>query len=94
MAASKKDRWSQDVTEGSDSLDLDDGVFTLDDPAEIARSLQRSAESSDRRKSSPYASAMSMLTFYMNRAGDQLPAERRDVLDEAKQELRRLYGRD
>ncbi|MEG3615729.1 DUF3175 domain-containing protein [Isoptericola haloaureus] len=87
-------RWSQDVTEHSDALDLEQDVFTLDDPAQIAESLRRSAEASDRRKTSPYASAMSMLTFYLNRAGRTLPPERREVLEQAKVELRRLYGRE
>jgi hypothetical protein len=87
------ERWSQDVTEGSDALDLEDGVFTWQDPARIARSLKRSAESSDRRKSSPYRSAMSMLTFYVNRAGKELDADQREVLERAKDELRKQFGR-
>ncbi|MDR7382226.1 DUF3175 domain-containing protein [Promicromonospora iranensis] len=87
------ERWSQDVTEGSDALDLEDGVFTWKDPARIARSLKRSAESSDRRKSSPYRSAMSMLTFYVNRAGKELDADQREVLERAKDELRKEFGR-
>ena len=89
-----RERWSQGVTDGSDALDLEDGVFTWDDPARIARSLKRSAESSDRRKSSPYRSAMSMLTFYVNRAGKELDADQREVLERAKDELRREFGRD
>ncbi len=88
-----RDRWSQDVTEGSDALDLDEGVFTWDDPARIARSLKRSAEASDRRKSSPYRSAMSMLTFYVNRAGKDLDPDQRQVLERAKAELRKAFGR-
>ncbi|WP_020016470.1 DUF3175 domain-containing protein [Promicromonospora sukumoe] len=88
------DRWSQDVTEGSDALDLEEGVFTWDDPARIARSLKKSAEASGRRKSSPYRSAMSMLTFYVNRAGKDLDAGQRDVLERAKDELRKAFGRD
>ena len=87
-------RWSQDVTEHSDALDLEDGVFTWKDPKRIARSLRDSAEASGRRKSSPYRSAMSMLTFYVNRAGKDLDAEQRDVLERAKDELRALYGRE
>ena len=87
------ERWSQDVTESSDALDLEDGVFTWDDPARIARSLKRSAESSGRRKSSPYRSAMSMLTFYVNRAGKELDADQREVLERAKDELRKAFGR-
>lgn len=86
-------RWSQQVTDHSDALDLEEGVFTKQNPQEIALSLKRSAESSERRKSSPYRSAMSMLTFYINRAGDQLSEERRQTLEQAKQELRHLYGR-
>jgi hypothetical protein len=87
-------RWSQRVTEQSDALDLDDGVFTWTDPARIARSLARSAERSTRKKSPPFRSAMSMLTFYINRAGGNLPAAQRRVLDRAKAELRALYGRN
>jgi hypothetical protein len=87
-------RWSQHVTETSNALDLDPGVFLLKDPAAVARSLKRSAERSQRRKSDPYRSAMSMLTFYVNRAGTNLPPEQRRVLEEAKDELRRLYGRE
>ncbi len=86
-------RWSQRVSETSNALDLEAGVFTWDDPRRIARSLKRSAEASKRRKAGPYQSAMSMLNFYINRAGRQLPAKRRKVLEQAKQELRRLYGR-
>ena len=87
----KTQRWSQHVTETSDALDLDRGVFTLDDPRQIALSLKRSAERSRRRKSDPYRSAMSMLTFYLNRAGKSLPKKRRAVLDQAKAELRELF---
>ncbi|MCL6706961.1 DUF3175 domain-containing protein [Pseudomonas sp. R2.Fl] len=97
MAARKharKEKWSADVTENSDALDLKEGVFTLDDPKKIAKSLKRSAEHSDRRKSDPYRSAMSMLTFYINRAGDNLTKERRSVLDKAKDELRHEFGKD
>ncbi|MES2443918.1 MAG: DUF3175 domain-containing protein [Pseudomonadota bacterium] len=91
MAAHK---WSQDVTEHSDALDLDEGVFTHDDPKEIARSLKRSAEHSHRRKGTPLQSAMSMLTFYINRAGDNLPKERLETLEKAKGELRALFGKE
>lgn len=87
-------RWSQRVTEGSDALDLKEGVFTRKDPKSIARSLKQSAEASHRRKSDPYRSAMSMLTFYINRAGEQLPSSRRKTLESAKRELRRLYDRE
>jgi len=86
-------KWSKRVTERSNALDLDKGVFTRRDPKSIARSLKRSAERSHRRKSDPYRSAMSMLTFYINRAGQQLSAAQRKRLDAAKQELRRLYRR-
>jgi hypothetical protein len=86
-------RWSQEVTEKSDALDLEDKVFTNDDPHRIALSLKRSAERSTRRKSSPYRSAMSMLTFYINRAGSTLPEQRRERLEAAKDELRRIFGR-
>jgi|SRR5438093_6756930 len=86
-------RWSRRVTERSNALDLDKGVFTRRDPKSIARSLKRSAERSHRRKSDPYRSAMSMLTFYINRAGQQLSAAKRKRLDAAKKELRRLYHR-
>jgi hypothetical protein len=79
--------------ETSNALDLDAGVFQLKDPKRIARSLKRSAERSTRRKSEPYRSAMSMLVFYVNRAGRNLPAERRRTLERAKGELRMLYGR-
>lgn len=86
-------RWSQRVTEESDALDLEPGVFTLPDPQEIARSLKRSADASERRKADPFHSAMSMLNFYLNRAGRALPEERRRCLEAAKDELRALYGR-
>lgn len=86
-------RWSQHVTETSDAMDLVSGVFERDDPRSIARSLKRSAEHSSRRKAEPYRSAMSMLTFYINRAGRHLDAQRRQVLERAKDELRKLYGR-
>ena len=93
MAASEQKRWSQHVTETSDALNLEPDVFTLDDPTEIARSLSKSAEKSTRRKTEPFRSAMSMLTFYINRAGKGLPEGRKKILEKAKDELRRLYGR-
>lgn len=86
-------RWSQRVTQTSFALDLEAGVFTWNDPVAIARSLKASAEASTRRKAGPFQSAMSMLNFYINRAGRKLPPERRAVLDAAKDELRKLYGR-
>jgi hypothetical protein len=85
--------WSQRVTETSDALDLESGVFTHQDPRKIARSLKRSAELSHRRKADPFRSAMSMLTFYINRAGSQLPARQRARLEAAKDEIRDLFGR-
>jgi hypothetical protein len=91
--AHKEKYWSGEVTSHSDALDLEEGVFKLDDPREIARSLKRSAEQSERRKSEPFRSAMSMLTFYINRAGKDLPAERKKVLQRAKDELRKEFGR-
>ena len=87
-------KWSQHVTETSDALDLDRGVFAQDDPKEIARSLKRSAEHSTRRKSNPFRSAMSMLTFYMNRGGKNVDAHQKDVLNDAKEELRKAFGRE
>jgi hypothetical protein len=86
-------RWSRQVTERSDALDLDPGVFTRPDPRSIARSLKRSADRSHRRKADPYRSAMSMLTFYINRAGKSLSGVQRRRLETAKDELRRLYKR-
>ena len=86
-------RWSHDVTVKSDALDLEPNVFTKDNPRAIAQSLKRSAEASTRRRSDPYRSAMSMLTFYINRAGKNLPTERRERLEKAKGELRALYGK-
>ena len=86
-------RWSLDVTTKSNALDLEANVFTRDDPKTIARSLKQSAERSHRRKSDPYRSAMSMLTFYINRAGKNLPEQRRAKLEAAKDELRALYGK-
>ena len=89
-----KRRWSGHVTKQSDALDLEPNVFTWDDPRKIAKSLKRSAERSTRRKSSPYQSAMSMLTFYINRGGSNLSVERRRVLERAKDELRKEFGRE
>lgn len=86
-------RWSQRVTRTSNALDLESGVFRKRSPLAIARSLARSAETSTRRKSAPFRSAMSMLTFYVNRAGRGLSARDRRTLMRAKQELRKLYGR-
>lgn len=90
----KRRRWSARVTHDSNALDLDRSVFTWKDPRKIARSLKRSAEQSHRRKSEPYRSAMSMLTFYINRAGKNLGAQQRRVLERAKIELRHAFDRD
>ena len=87
-------RWSQRVTQESDALDLRRGVFTLRDPKRIAASLKRSAESSSRRKAGAYRSALSMLTFYVNRAGKTLPKTQRDRLERAKVELKRQFGKE
>jgi hypothetical protein len=90
---SRGHRWSARVTERSDALTLDRGVFTLRDPKRIAASLKRSAERSKRRKADPFRSALSMLTFYINRAGRNLPASRKKTLMRAKDELRHQFGR-
>jgi hypothetical protein len=87
-------RWSQRVTQQSDALDLKRGVFTSRDPKRIAASLKRSAERSSRRKTGAYRSALSMLTFYINRAGKTLPKAQRDRLQRAKVELRRQFHRE
>ena len=86
-------RWSQRVTERSDALDLEQGVFKLTDPKKIAASLKRSAEHSSRRKAGAYRSALSMLTFYINRAGKGLATTQRERLERAKGELKRAFGK-
>jgi hypothetical protein len=86
-------KWSGRVTKESDALDLEPRLFESNDPKHIAQSLKRSAEHSGRRKSSPFRSAMSMLTFYLNRAGKNLPATRRRTIEQAKDALRRAFGR-
>jgi hypothetical protein len=91
--AAPKKKWSGRVTRESNALDLEQGVFKSRSPRKIAASLKRSAEHSRRRKSSPYRSAMSMLTFYINRAGRDLPEGRRRVLEKAKDELRDLFDK-
>ena len=91
--ARSDEKWSGEVTEHSDALDLEDHVFEQDDPKDIAASLKRSADSSQRRKAEPFRSAMSMLTFYINRAGSNLSSERRKILEQAKDELRKAYGK-
>ncbi len=93
MAKSKGQLWSAQVTRESNALDLEPGVFTWTDPKRIARSLKRSAEGSTRRKAEPYRSALSMLVFYINRAGKNLPVAQRCVLERAKAELRKEFGR-
>lgn len=89
----KPRRWSQRVTETSHALDIEPGVFAGDDPRSIARSLKHSADRSRSRKADPFRSAMSMLVFYINRAGRKLPQRRRKVLEAAKEELRELFHR-
>jgi hypothetical protein len=93
-AKSPSRRWSQRVTEHSDALDLKQGVFKLTDPKKIAASLKRSAERSSRRKAGAYRSALSMLTFYINRAGKGLPKTQRERLERAKRELKRAFGKE
>ncbi len=87
-------RWSQRVTRESDALDLERGVFQQTDPTKIAASLKRSAQRSSRRKTSAYRSALSMLTFYINRAGKNLPRTQRERLQRAKIELKRKFERE
>jgi hypothetical protein len=94
VAKKTKRKWSKRVTEHSDALDLQERVFTQRSPERIAASLKRSAQASKRRKSDPYRSAMSMLTFYINRAGKNLSASRKRTLELAKGELRKQFGRE
>jgi len=91
--ASRKKYWSGKVTKTSFALDLEKDVFTCDDPKKIALSLKKSADESTRRKATPFMSAMSMLSFYINRASENLNPERRKVLEQAKAELRKLFNR-
>jgi len=93
MAKTKVKRWSQEVTQTSNALDLEPGVFSSDDPRNIALSLKWSADRSERRRTSPFASAMSMLNFYINRAGKKLAPAQREILEKAKEELRELYAK-
>jgi hypothetical protein len=86
-------KWSKKVSETSNALDLENGVFSLKDPKKIAESLKRSAERSERRKGTPYQSAMSMLNFYINRAGKNLTMERKKTLELAKIELKKLFAK-
>lgn len=96
MASKRKitKKWSQHVTETSNAMDIEKGTFASDDPEEIARTVERDAERSTRRKSTPYRSAMSMLTFYINRGGKNLTAKHRKVLEDAKDVLREKFGPD
>jgi len=89
----KKKKWSQRVTEESDALDLEEDVFMKKDATQIAHSLKASAEQSTRRKTNPFRSAMSMLVFYINRAGRGLPDKRKATLEDAKDELRKEFGK-
>ena len=96
-AARKKSsgrKWSAKVAENSDALDLKSRIFTKDDPDEIAKSLKRSAQRSHRKKGTPYQSAMSMLSFYINRAGEHLSKEQKDILERSKDSLRKLFHRE
>ena len=90
---SRLSNWSNRVTRESNALDLEEGVFTWRDPRRIARSLMQSAEASTRRRAPPFRSAMSMLVFYINRAGRNLDDEQRRVLEQAKEELRKLHDK-
>ncbi|HET9825423.1 MAG TPA: DUF3175 domain-containing protein [Chitinophagaceae bacterium] len=87
-------KWSRQVTEHSNAMDLEGGVFKKKDPKKIAQSLKRSAEHSKRRKSGPYQSAMSMLNFYINRAGKGLSKKEKELLEKAKGELRKLFHKE
>jgi len=89
-----KKKWSADVTHNSNALDLENGVFKSNDPEKIAESLKKSADKSKRRKASPFQSAMSMLNFYENRAGENLTESEKEPLEEAKNKLRKLYGKE
>jgi hypothetical protein len=88
-----KKNWTAAVTKHSDALDLEKGVFTWDKPQKIAKSLKKSAEKSKRRKGTPFQSAMSMLNFYINRAGKNLPGQQKEILEQAKKELRKLFNK-
>lgn len=92
--AKLKKYWSQEVTFKSNALDLEEGVFTWKNPRRIAQSLKKSAEESTRRKALPFQSAMSMLNFYINRAGKNLNSKQRQILEQAKEQLRIIFGRN
>jgi len=87
-------KWSQRVNETSDALDLEKGIFADKDPKKIALSLKKSAEQSERRKANPFQSAMSMLNFYINRAGKKLDSHQKNILEQAKKELRQVFGKE
>ena len=89
----RRRKWTAEVTQNSDAMDLENGLFKSDDPSKIAQSLKRSAERSDRLKSSPFRAAMSMLTFYLNRGGKNLSTARKRKLEAAKVKLREAFGR-
>jgi hypothetical protein len=93
-ASPAKRKWSRDVSQHSNALDLEGGVFKKKDPTKIAQSLKRSAEHSSRKKSGSYQSAMSMLNFYINRAGKGLSKKQKQPLEKANGELRKLFHRD
>ncbi len=90
----KINKWSQEVTEHSNAMDLEEGVFTWNDPKKIAKSLLKSAMESDRHKGSVFQSAMSMLNFYINRAGKKLDPQQKDILEQTKEELRILHSEE
>jgi len=94
MTKKTNSKWSANVTKQSDAMDLEKDIFKSGDPDKIAASIKHSAEASKRRKSSPYQSAMSMLTFYENRAGKNLSADEKDTLEKSKDKLRELFGKD
>ncbi len=87
-------KWSQKVTQQSDALDLEKGVFTWKDPRKIAESLKKSAQQSKRKKGTSYQSAMSMLNFYINRAGKDLDKQQKQILEQSKQKLRKVFNRE
>lgn len=94
MVKTSSTKWSGKVTRESHALELEEGVFTWNDPKKIAKSLKKSADMSFRRKATPFRSAMSMLVFYINRAGTKLDCHQRKILEQAKNELRKLYGKN
>lgn len=93
MSIKKREKWSKKITDESNALDLEKGVFTWKNPKRIAESLMRSAMGSTRRKAGPFQSAMSMLNFYINRAGKNLDPKQKKTLEKAKEELRKLFNK-